>query len=330
MRERNGKTFVRIVMSCLVSVGALTCVPTCSAAENGRQTAAVPPPDQNLVLAAPITTWDEAVPLGNGLLGGLLWGEKNTIRLSLDRGDLWDERMAFEKQWWKKHTYAIGKQLVDQKKFDAVHHMWDRQSRGTTPTKLPGGRMEITLDPSQEINTFELNLATAEGFARFIDGKKLDTFFSAAEPVALLRIPGPEPKAIRLLSQMDVLQRRTGSKGGSSVAALGYPEAKSGSDGKAKWYIQKADAGLIYCVYTESRRVGGETLLAVTVSSTNDGADPLALARERCSLALTQGYTAMLKPHADWWRKFWAPANRCPPWSCLTSTATRTRWPMPR
>ena len=49
---------------------------------------AYPPADQNLVLAAPVTTWDEAIPLGNGLLGGLLWGEGRTIRLSLDRGDL--------------------------------------------------------------------------------------------------------------------------------------------------------------------------------------------------------------------------------------------------
>ncbi len=40
-----------------------------------RAVAAVPPADQNLVLQAPITTWDEAVPLGNGLMGGLLWGE---------------------------------------------------------------------------------------------------------------------------------------------------------------------------------------------------------------------------------------------------------------
>ncbi|MCX6945858.1 MAG: hypothetical protein NT173_14040, partial [Opitutales bacterium] len=35
-----------------------------------------------LTLAAPITTWDEAIPLGNGLLGGLLWGEGGTLRLS--------------------------------------------------------------------------------------------------------------------------------------------------------------------------------------------------------------------------------------------------------
>jgi len=48
----------------------------------------------NLKLTAPIKTWDEAVPLGNGLLGGLLWGEGGLLRLSLDRGDLWDERPA--------------------------------------------------------------------------------------------------------------------------------------------------------------------------------------------------------------------------------------------
>jgi alpha-L-fucosidase 2 len=40
-----------------------------------------------LVLAAPVNTWDEALSLGNGLLGGLLWGQDSTLRLSLDRGD---------------------------------------------------------------------------------------------------------------------------------------------------------------------------------------------------------------------------------------------------
>ena len=44
-------------------------------------------PPMALELAAPIATWDEGVPLGNGLTGGLLWGGGNTINLSLDRGD---------------------------------------------------------------------------------------------------------------------------------------------------------------------------------------------------------------------------------------------------
>lgn len=34
-------------------------------------------PTMWMALDAPIRTWDEAVPLGNGLTGGLLWGQDN-------------------------------------------------------------------------------------------------------------------------------------------------------------------------------------------------------------------------------------------------------------
>src|SRR5512136_2106513 len=54
--------------------------------------AGLPNSSLNPKLQAPIKTWDEAIPLGNGLLGGLVWGEDHTLRFSFDRGDLWDER----------------------------------------------------------------------------------------------------------------------------------------------------------------------------------------------------------------------------------------------
>lgn len=46
----------------------------------------------NLKLAAPIRTCDEALPLSNGTMGLLIWDEESTLRLSLDPGDLWNER----------------------------------------------------------------------------------------------------------------------------------------------------------------------------------------------------------------------------------------------
>lgn len=46
--------------------------------------------------------WDEAIPLGNGMIGALIWDKENTIRLSLDRADLWDERKAFPIE---EHTF---------------------------------------------------------------------------------------------------------------------------------------------------------------------------------------------------------------------------------
>jgi alpha-L-fucosidase 2 len=255
--------------------------------------ARLPNADLNLKIVAPISNWDEAVPLGNGLMGGLLWGEGNTIRLSLDRGDLWDERPSAEPGWWKKRTWKVGGD-------------WDGPYNGVTPTKLPAGRLEITLDPSQKLKMFELNLATAEGFAHFTNGAKLDAFFSAAEPVALLRIPGPEPKAFNLIPSG--AKKRGGDAGpssGGAVSRLGYPPATPGREGQAEWYVQEAADGLRYCACAETRRVGNETLVAVTVTSSNDGADVLTLARQRCSVAVQKGYAALLKPHAVFWEKFW-------------------------
>src|SRR5215471_8320772 len=80
VRSRNAEPFIHS----FVIVALLSCW-TLSAAT-------LPDSSLDLNLKAPIASWDEAIPLGNGLLGGLLWGEGSIIRFSLDRGDLWDER----------------------------------------------------------------------------------------------------------------------------------------------------------------------------------------------------------------------------------------------
>jgi len=256
--------------------------------------AELPAADLNLKLAAPIKTWDEAVPLGNGLMGGLLWGHDNVLRLSLDRGDLWDERPAVPEGWWKTQTWS---KLDD----------WDAPYNGVTPTKLPAGRLEITLDPSQTIQSFELNLATAEGYAHLADQKDIKAFFSATSPVALLRIPGAEPKPLNLIPSGAKKQAGdTGPSSGGAVAKLGYPPAEFGTNGHAQWYVQAAAGGLKYCVCLETRRLNTETLIAVSVTSTKDAPDVLSLARKRCSSALKEGYEAELKPHVKWWKDFWS------------------------
>ena len=58
--------------------------------------AAEPRPDQSAAmrrhLPGAIESSLDAIPLGNGLCGGLLWGKGTNVYLSLDRGDLWDLR----------------------------------------------------------------------------------------------------------------------------------------------------------------------------------------------------------------------------------------------
>jgi alpha-L-fucosidase 2 len=269
----------------------------------------LPKSSDNLVLQAPIKSWDEAIPLGNGLMGGLLWGENNSIRLSLDRGDLWDERTNGEAEWWKKNTYQKGVDLIKQGKPDVVNNWWNTPYDGVTPTKLPAGRVEIQLPVSEIVKNFELNLSSAEGIARFNSNGIIKVLYSATEPIILLSVKGTIPSSINLLSTMDVFRRNSLVKGGPSsggtMEKLGYPEAVKGKLNNAQWYIQEAAGGLKYCVYVQSKEIKGETLLAISITSTNDAKDFLSLAAKRCEMALDKGYAAILKTHSQWWNKFW-------------------------
>jgi len=267
----------------------------------------LPGPELNLTLTAPITTWDEAVPLGNGLMGGLLWGGDSTLKLSLDRGDLWDERPA-DGMRWGLFTYANLIKKVAEKDDKYIDDVFDRAYRDSHPSKIPAGRVEITLDPSQCVERFELNLATAEGRAHLAGGARIEAFFSAAQPVALLRIPGAAPQAVRLLTPAMVASGGVVSSGPDShgVAKLGYPPAVFGHEPGLQWYVQEAALGLRYVVALGSRRTGDSTLFAAAVTATMDGPDPLVLARRRVQAALDAGWASLQEPHAAWWADFWA------------------------
>ncbi|MEO6290599.1 MAG: hypothetical protein ABIO76_11790, partial [Ginsengibacter sp.] len=41
-------------------------------------------PEHNLVFDSLPKRWDEAIPLGNGMLGALIWQKENMLRFSLD------------------------------------------------------------------------------------------------------------------------------------------------------------------------------------------------------------------------------------------------------
>jgi alpha-L-fucosidase 2 len=257
----------------------------------------LPDASLNLKLQAPIKTWDEAIPLGNGLLGGLVWGGDNMLRLSLDRGDLWDERpsKAFVAVR-DRFNWATMQRLVAENRMAEFNTIFDSNyDYDGPPTKLPAGRLEITLDSAQSIGAFELNLATAEAITRLKGGDEIRAFISAArqrEPVALLRIPGPALKGVQLRSP-------------DSVKKLSYAPALPGQDGPLTWFEQPCADGFSYAVCAGCKRAGQATLVAVTVATSAEGKSPLAVAQARVRDALKQGYDKLAAPHRAWWARFW-------------------------
>src|ERR1039458_8869687 len=153
----------------------------------------------------------------------------------LDRGDLWDERPS--KRHLELHdrfNWATMQGLVAEDRMAEFNDIFDSNyDYDGPPTKLPAGRLEITLDPSQSIEQFELSVATAEAIARLRGGSEIRAFISAAkvhDPVAVLRIPGPPLRALRLRPP-------------DSVTKLHYPPAQSGEAGSLRWFEQEGADG---------------------------------------------------------------------------------------
>ncbi len=266
-------------------------------ARGAEEPSRLPDASLNLRLAAPISTWDEAIPLGNGTMGVLLWGDGHTLRLSLDRGDLWDERPARKHLAVKdRFNWASMQRMVAEDRMEEFNEVFDSNyDYEGPPTKLPAGRLELVLDSSQAAEAFELNLAAAEGIVQLTTGEAVSAFVSAAsvaDPVALVRIPGPPLSDVRL-------------KTPDSVAKLGYETPRAGAAEGLRWFEQPSADGFAYAVCAGWKRVDDSTLLAVSVVKCPAGTSPLDAAQSRVTAALQAGYDEQLQTHTLWWKEFW-------------------------
>ena len=105
-----------------------------------------------LELDAPVARWVDAIPLGNGQAGALLWGEGDELRITLDRADYWHQHRnpAFADPRFKWRNVASF--TNDYKLLDKVFVVRE------DPSKLPGVRLVAKLAAGARCRRFELDI----------------------------------------------------------------------------------------------------------------------------------------------------------------------------
>jgi alpha-L-fucosidase 2 len=274
-----------------------------------------------LIFSHPIARWDEAIPIGNGLMGVLVWGggeegeSIRTINLSLDRGDLWDTRLPetlLRKDW----TYAT--MIALKEKGDHAQHVKLFDEPYDTipyPTKLPAGRVVVTLPADVAAravrpSAFALDLTT--GIASFpnLKGESL-VVVAKKEPIAIMGIESSEPMEVRILrpAGLDKLEYEAATIGEDVDPTWG----RDGRRGVLSWMVQKTKEDLTYVVAAATGviqfpdRKGA--VVAVTIATSKDAADPLALAKERLRHVMTaEGIEEVVGGAVGKRKKAWAAA----------------------
>ena len=137
-------------------------------------------------------SWDEGIPLGNGMLGALVWQKEGKLRVSLDRADLWDLRPTAnldKPEWtfnwvyeqWKNNNYAIVQEY-----FDAPYN------RDPAPSKIPAGALEFDISALGEVDSDLLYAQDDLCDVRWTNGAELRVFVHDTDPVGWFRFTGVE------------------------------------------------------------------------------------------------------------------------------------------
>jgi len=273
--------------------------------------AGVPNSRHDLLFNNLATRWDEAVPLGNGMVGALIWKENDRVRFSLDRADLWDKRPVanFQKpeftfQWLSQHVLKDDIRSVQ----DLIDAPYDREP---APTKIPAGRLEMEITGFSSPRMVRLDLAKALCTVQWATGVEMQTFVHAVEPVGWFRLHGvKKPLRLQLIPPPfggDSEKPAGGdSLSGQELSRLGYPPPQLDSGSQFCSYRQEGWGGFQFAIYCSWFYPDEKTVIGVwTIASGEAGHHPLTAARERVNAALARSYDQDFNSHTLWWKRFW-------------------------
>lgn len=252
--------------------------------------------------------WDEAIPLGNGMTGGLLWQKDGKLRLAIDRADLWDLRPveAFDSP---DYTYRfICDQVIHKKDMQPVYALIDdRTANDPAPTKIPAGALEFDIRKLGKVKKVDLDIATAVCTIRWENGAQARFFVPAEGNGGCFRFENlPDTLSPELSAPS--YQRCTAAEterqpGVNDLSALGYQPGVITSPAPGKLlYRQRAWGDVSYEIGLQWKRPRAGVLEGgyyVTSKGTWYSGD--ADAAEH----LKAGFDEALAVHQDWWKQYW-------------------------
>lgn len=237
--------------------------------------------------------WDEAIPLGNGMLGALIWEKEGRLRLSLDRADLWDERPALD---LSKGSYAWVERQVLKKDYGPVQKWGDDPYEASPyPTKLPVAAIDFDMRSLGKVISNTLDIHVALNTIRFESGAVFTCYISAVQPQGYFTFQNIHDSLAPNLVVLDYnggKEAEDNSHSGAGLQTLGYPKGKVVRSYDSILYRQPTSNGGYYEVLIKWRLSGNKMTGCWTV------------ANHRPAVIRNTGEAAF-RAHVAWWARFW-------------------------
>jgi alpha-L-fucosidase 2 len=263
---------------------------------------AQPGKEHNLLFDSLAGRWDEAIPLGNGWLGALIWQKNNKIRLSLDRVDLWDERPMPEID---KLTYKWVREKVKLNQYDSVQKRGDEPyEKYPAPTKIPGAALEFDMERLGKVISNELDINTGLSVIKFENGVLFNNYVHASKLVGYFGWENVPEDIIN--PELIIPNYNSGKKGiegnsveGQGLEQLGYKKGTIIKAAGSILYHQPTWQNNYYEVLVKWNRMPGNKIIGQWTISNNK---PAMLPDIQSSLKEPTYWPS----HIQWWEDYWS------------------------
>jgi hypothetical protein len=259
-------------------------------------------------------TWEFPLPRthtgilqGNGLMGAMIWGEENVLRVTVNRADFWDRRGG--KPWVEGMSYTNIRRLLEAGDEEGLRALFEQGETAAgqpeRPSLLPCGRLEIVLEPGLHLTSGHLDVETGRVVVRCTDAAggegehEIALDLSMAEPLMHIAYPASMPAPmVRAVPAWEFV--------GEYLQSISFEEPQVlDSAGLCGW-IQPRPADPPICL---GYRADGQGLWLALVYG-DDAASAGSAASALIDGAIQNGANALFEDTAAWWARYWETVPR--------------------
>lgn len=278
--------------------------------------------DLKLWYDEPAEHWVEALPVGNGRLGAMVFGGTSSERIQLNEETVWAgqpnsnanpdiEPGALEeiRQLIFQGKYRAAQDMVDRKIFFPTNHGMSYQTVGDLLLDFPG-------HDAATAYRRELDIANALTSVFYeVDGVQYarEVFSSFADDVLVMKISASRKGAISFNASFSTPQNAETAVEDGELVLRGITSSQEGLEGKVGFTAKAriCPRGGVVDVYDASLAVkdADEVLIYVDIATNfvrydDISADPEIRLRERMADLSSKRYNAMRKAHIDAYKEY--------------------------
>ncbi|MGO3315200.1 MAG: glycoside hydrolase N-terminal domain-containing protein, partial [Brachybacterium tyrofermentans] len=231
----------------------------------------------------PASRWLEALPLGNGRIGAMVWGDPRRARFSLNDSTLWSGTPTTTQRWLTSAEDAApirerARELFEAGEIAQAQALLEGLGAAWSQAYQPVGELVVTLEPetpsagsSTEDSERLLDLARGEHVVRTDDGEHL-TLVSAADEVLVHAAPcAPGTRFALELTSPLVEEQRTADANGLTVVLRAPSDGVPTRHGDMAELAWDSEGASRVAVVVRTRAVDERLLVACAIVTTWQG-----------------------------------------------------------